>query len=85
MDSQQNSTVDIDHHAYNGKCLNVEETLMSTNLPTIFSYDNIKEKMLCYYSNETLTDDDEKFIAKHLGKKVNIILKLFIYFTIPFL
>lgn len=72
MASQQNCTVD---HAHNEKCPNLKETVQ-TKSHSIFSYDNIKEKMLCFYSGETFTDEDEKFIAKHLGKKVNIILKL---------
>lgn len=44
----------------------------------------MKEKMLCFYSGETLIDEDEKpvligNITKHLGKKVLIIfLEIFI-------
>lgn len=39
----------------------------------------MKEKMLCFYNGETLTDEDEKpvligNITKHLGKKVIITL-----------
>lgn len=84
MDSQQNPTVNNDHLAHNGKCPNVKETTDMNSL-TVFSYDNMKEKMLCFYSGQPFTDEDEKFIVKHLGKKVNIIIKLFYLFCIQFL
>lgn len=48
----------------------------------------MKEKMLCFYSGETLIDDDEKpvligNITKHLGKKVMIIFHaIFIQYLI---
>lgn len=72
MDSQQNSSVDFDLYAHNGKCSNSQENLETSSLT--FSYSNMKEKMLCFYSGETLTDEEEKpglleTITK-LGKKV---------------
>lgn len=76
MDSRQNSPGDYDIYAHNEKCSNLQENV-ELNLLT-FSFSNMKEKMLCFYSGETLTDEDEKpvlkgNITKHLGKKVIII------------
>lgn len=81
MDSQPNSSVDMHPFSHNEKCSNTQDNV-ETNSHT-FSYSSMKDKMLSYYSGETLTDEDEKpaiigNVTKHFVKKVEkIILSVF--------
>ncbi|XP_060849505.1 uncharacterized protein LOC132928685 isoform X1 [Rhopalosiphum padi] len=73
VETRKNSSVDFDQYVQNGKCTNLQETEEINSIT--FSYSNMKEKMLCFYSGETFTDEDEKpvltgNITKNLGKKV---------------
>lgn len=73
--SRKNST-ELEHFFQNGKCSNLQETIEINSIN--FSYSDMKEQMLCFYSGETLIDEDEKLvllgsITKRLGKKVDII------------
>lgn len=79
MDSQPNSSVDKNLYTHNGKFSSVQDGAEINSLT--FSYSSMKDKMLCFYSGETLTDEDEKpaligNVTKHLVKKVKI-FKLF--------
>jgi len=71
MDSLQ-SPVDYDLH-FNTKYLNLQDNVELKSLT--FSYSNMREKMLCFYSkNEKLSDEDPVLIenvTKQLGKKVD--------------
>lgn len=80
METRKNSSVDFDQYTQNGKCNNLQEAEEINSIT--FSYSNMKEKMLCFYSGETFNDEDEKpvlkrNIAKNLGKKVIIIFFIF--------
>lgn len=83
METRKNSSVDFDQYTtQNGKCTSLQEAEEINSIS--FSYSNMKEKMLCFYSGETFNDEDEKpvlkrNIAKNLGKKVIII---FFYFQL---
>jgi len=81
VETRKNSSVDFDQYVQNGKCTNLQETEEINSIT--FSYSNMKEKMLCFYSGETLTDEDEKpvtgTITKNLGKKVKIIIFKFCF------
>lgn len=81
MEPRKNSSVDFNQYSQNGKYATLHEVEGISSIP--FSYSNMKEKMLCFYSGETLIDEDEKpvlkrNITKNLGKKVIIIF----FFTI---
>lgn len=84
METQKNSSVDLDLYVQNGKFTNLQESEEINSIT--FSYSNMKEKMLCFYSGETFTDEDEKpvtgKITKNLGKKVKIIWFYSYYFSI---
>lgn len=66
-------------HYFNAICSNLEKSI-EINLLT-FSYSNMREKMLCFYSkSDKFTDEDPVLVGnmtKHLGKKVKLCLKLF--------
>lgn len=73
METRKNSSVDFDQYTQNVKCTNLQEAEEINSIT--FSYSNMKEKMLCFYSGETFNDEDEKpvlkrNITKNLGKKV---------------
>jgi len=57
VETRKNSSVDFDQYVQNGKCTNIQETEEINS--TTFSYSNMKEKMLCFYSGETFIDEDE--------------------------
>jgi hypothetical protein len=71
MNSQPNSSVDMHLYAHNEQFSNSQDNLEINSLT--FSYSSMKDKMLFFYSTETLTDEDEKIrnVTKHLVKKVN--------------
>lgn len=61
-------------YAHNRKCFNTQDNIEINSLT--FSYSSMKDKMLFFYSGETLTDEDEKpaligNVTKHLVKKVD--------------
>lgn len=81
METRKNSSVNFEQYVQNGKCTNAQETEEINSIT--FSYSNMKEKMLCFYSGETFIDEDEKpvttvNITKNLGKKVKIIYCFYI-------
>lgn len=80
METRKNSSIDFDQCVQNEKSTELQETEAYNSIT--FSYSNMKDKMLCFYSGETFTDEDEKpvtgNITKNLGKKVKIIY----YFSI---
>jgi len=83
--TRKNSSADFDQCLQNGKSTNLQETEDINSIS--ISYSNMKEKMLCFYSGQTFTDEDEKpltenitaNITTNLGKKVKIIY-IFIIF-----
>lgn len=87
METRKNSSVDFDQCVQNGKCTNLQETEEINSIT--FSYSNMKEKMLCFYSGETFTDEDEKpvtgNITKNLGKKVKIFFFIIFKFCFHYL
>ncbi|XP_060861131.1 uncharacterized protein LOC132938362 isoform X2 [Metopolophium dirhodum] len=76
VETRKNSSVDFDPCVQNGKSTNLQETEDINSIS--FSYSNMKEKMLCYYTGQTFTDEDEKSVTENitanittnLGKKV---------------